>query len=179
MKSIFTKTLEYQKLWKETLQSCESETDVEKAANFVHRYYDSGTHLFKEMDDRNLFLTFIALVVYEKKINPPFGLGSTTPAKFCYRELLQRVVNLEFTLDFIYDVGDWAAEYSYNKEIPMGGHGGPREYFAFWRQYEERTKKEKEDAIIRRKEKKRLKAEAHAERLRKKEIRDRELGYKK
>ena len=145
----------------------------------TNSYYDSGTHLFKEMDDRNLFLTFIALVVYEKKINPPFGLGSTTPAKFCYRELLQRVVNLEFTLDFIYDVGDWAAEYSYNKEIPMGGHGGPRKYFAFWRQYEERTKKEKEDAIIRRKEKKRLKAEAHAERLRKKEIRDRELGYKK
>ena len=65
------KTLEYQKLWEETLQSCESETDAEKAANFVHRYYDSGTHLFKEMDDRNLFLTFIALVVYEKKINPP------------------------------------------------------------------------------------------------------------
>ena len=61
----------------------------------------------------------------------------------------------------------------------MGGHGGPREYFAFWCQYEERAKKEKEDAIIRREEKKHLKAEAHAERLRKKEIRDRELGYKK
>ncbi|MBR5119309.1 MAG: hypothetical protein IK100_11810 [Muribaculaceae bacterium] len=61
----------------------------------------------------------------------------------------------------------------------MGGHGGPREYFAFWRQYEERTKKEKEYAIIRRAEKKRLKAESHAERLRKKEIRDRELDYKK
>ncbi len=77
------KTLEYQKLWEETLQSCESETDAEKATNFVHRFYNTGTHLFQKMDDGNLFVTFIALVVYEKKFNLHYG--STTPAKFCYR----------------------------------------------------------------------------------------------
>ena len=44
---------------------------------------------------------------------------------------------------------------------------------------DKRTYQEKEDAINRQEEKKRLKAEAHAKRLKKKEERDKLLGYKK
>ena len=53
-------------------------------------------------------------------------------------------------------------------------------YMSIWNgNFHNRIANEKADAAKRREEKKRLKAEAHAERLRLKEIRDKELGYKK
>lgn len=98
--------------------------------------------------------------------------GSTTPASFCYQELLNR--GSRFDRDFIYDVGDWAADYSDNCYVPMGncrGYG-PRKYFAFWDEYESRValeKQAKEERLERKRTEGRAKVEAaklkHQERL--------------
>ena len=95
------------------------------------------------MDDKTLLLTFIGLVVYEKHFDLKFG--STTPASFCFRELLRRIDKNHFDRDFIYDVGDWAAEYSDNGYVPMGNYRGygPRQYFSFLDEYVSRIASEK------------------------------------
>ena len=162
-------TEEYRKLWKDAICLCEMEPNNEEAISFVMQYYDNH-RLFDSMDDRSLLLTFIGLVVYEKKFHMKFG--STTPASFCYQELLNR--GSRFDRDFIYDVGDWAADYSDNCYVPMGncrGYG-PRKYFAFWDEYESRValeKQAKEERLERKRTEGRAKVEAaklkHQERL--------------
>lgn len=91
------------------------------------------------MSNEELLLTFVKLVVYEQKFH--VKLGSTTPTKFCYQELLAREEDKRMDKEFVYDVGDWAADYSDNEYVPMGncrGYG-PRQYFAFWKEYELRV----------------------------------------
>lgn len=162
-------TEEYRTLWKEAICLCEEETNKEEAISFVMHYFDKP-RLFGSMDDRSLLLTFIGLVVYEKKFHMKFG--STTPASFCYRELLNRLSRLD--RDFVYDIGDWAAEYSDNSYVPMGNYRGygPRQYFAFWDDYKSRVALErqaKEERLERKRAEGKAKVEAaklrHIERL--------------
>lgn len=122
-------TEEYRKLWQEVIRLCEMEANKEEAESFVWGYYNKDCHVFESMDDRKLLLTFIGLVVYEKKFQMKFG--STTPAAFCYQELLSRANDKRMDKVFIYDVGDWAADYSDNGYVPMGNYRGygPRRYF--------------------------------------------------
>ena len=75
---------EYKQLWKEAIHLCEIEPDKEEATSFVYRFYDKNP--YGSMSERELLLTFVGLVVYEKKFQLKFG--STTPASFCFRELL-------------------------------------------------------------------------------------------
>lgn len=162
-------TEEYRKLWKDAICLCEMEPNKEEAISFVMHYFDKP-RLFDSMDDRSLLFTFIGLVVYEKKFNMKFG--STTPASFCYRELLNRLSRLD--RDLVYDIGDWAAEYSDNSYVPMGNYRGygPRQYFAFWDDYESRVALErqaKEERLERKRAEGRAKVKAaklkHQERL--------------
>ena len=136
------------------------EPNKEEAISFVMSYYDNS-RLFDSMDDRSLLLTFIGLVVYEKKFH--MEMGSTTPASFCYQELLNRVRST-LDRDFIYDVGDWAAEYSDNGYVPMGNYRGygPRQFFLFWDDYVSRVDSEKQ-AKEERLEKKRAEGMAKVE----------------
>lgn len=122
-------TKEYRKLWKDAIYLREMEQDKEVAISFVMQHYNCMA--FESMNERNLLLTFIGLVVYEKKYS--LGFGSTTPTSFCYRELLKRANNGYLDREFVLDVGDWAAEYSDNDYVPMGNYRGygPRQYFAF------------------------------------------------
>ena len=77
-------TEEYRKLWKDAICLCEMEPNKDEAISFVMQYYKPMRLLYYNdnrlctMNERNLLLTFIGLVVYEKKFN--IGLGSTTPA---------------------------------------------------------------------------------------------------
>ena len=114
---VIMETEEFRNIWEEAIRSCELEQNEVEAKSFVWHYYDNNS-IFKSMNDRNLLLTFVGLVVYEKKYQ--IKLGSTTPASFCYSELLRRVDKGSLDRDFIYDVGDWAADYSDNGYIPMG-----------------------------------------------------------
>lgn len=122
-------TENYRKLWQEAIRLCEMEPNKEEAESFVWGYYNKDSGYYSSMDDRKLLLTFVGLVVYEKKFQMKFG--STTPAAFCYQELLSRANDKRMDKEFIYDVGDWAADYSDNDYVPMGNcHGyGPRRYF--------------------------------------------------
>ena len=145
-------------LWLETIHLCESETDRE-AANLLIAKYSYNRALFALLDDDALLQTFTALVVYEKKFH--IKLGSTTPTAVCYQELLNKVKNGTLDREFIYDVGDWAAEYSDNAYVPMGNYRGygARQYFAFQRELQARKMLErqlKEEKL----ERKRTEAEA-------------------
>ena len=137
-------TEEYRKLWKDAIGLCEMEPNKEEAESFVWSFYDKSSRVFAPMDDRTLLITFVGLVVYEKKFQMKFG--STTPASFCYQELLKRVDIGKIDRDFIYDVGDWAADYSDNGYVPMGNYRGygPRQYFSFLRDYELRIASEQQ-----------------------------------
>lgn len=150
-------TEEYRQLWQEAIHLCEIETNKDEAVAFVYQYFDSNTYKFQAMDDRTLLLTFVGLVVYEKKFGLKFG--STTPAAFCYRELETRTRSLDW--QFVYDVGDWAAEYSDNGYVPMGNYRGygPRKYYSFLKEYTTRVYMEKIDKEERQ-EKKRAEGEA-------------------
>ena len=71
-----------------------------------------------------------------------------------------------------------------NPYVPLDSgnrHGAQTiyEYLQWQNDYRERIINEKEDSIIRKEEKKRLKAEAHLERLKNKEERDKKLGNKR
>jgi hypothetical protein len=162
-------TEEYRTLWKEAVCLCEEEPNKDEAVSFVMHYYDRP-QLFDSMDDRSLLLTFIGLVVYEKKFHMKFG--STTPASFCYAELLNRLSR--FDRDLVYDIGDWAAEYSDNSYVPMGTYRGygPRQFFAFRDDYESRVvleRQTKEERLEKKRAEGRAKLEAaklkHQERL--------------
>ena len=164
-------TKEYRELWKDSICLCEMESNKDESISFVMYYYDNYS-LFDSMDDKKLLVTFIGLVIYEQKYHLKFG--STTPASFCYRELLKRVDLCSMDKDFVYDVGDWAADYSDNDYVPMGNyHGfGPRQYFDFWNEYESRLaseKQAKEERLERKRAEGKAKVEAakqsHFERL--------------
>lgn len=133
---------EYSRLWKDAILLCENETNKDEAESFVHGYYNNNSR-FECLDNRILFITFIGLAIYEEK----FGLryGSTSPASWCFQEILKRVDRGEYDKEFIYDVGDWAATYTQNPYIPMGTRRGfgPRAYFAFYKALEERNYLEK------------------------------------
>lgn len=142
-------TEEYRKLWKDAIGLCEMEPNKEEAESFVWSFYYQGSRVFAPMDDRTLFITFVGLVVYEKKFQMNFRF--MTPASSCYEELLKRVDIGKIDRDFIYDVGDWAADYSDNPYVPMGSYRGygPRQYFSYLRDYnlrialEQQAKKER------------------------------------
>lgn len=142
-------TEDYRLLWKEAIRLCELEPNEDEATSFVWSYYNKSIDFFGSMDDKTLLLTFIGLVVYEQKFHMKFG--STTPAAFCYQELLARANNGRMDREFIYDVGDWAADYSDNDYVPMCTYRGygPRQYYKFWADYETRVWAEKEAARIR------------------------------
>ena len=133
---------EYRRLWADAILLCEKETNKEEAATFVHVYYNHNEK-FAVLDNRNLFITFIGLTVYEEKFELRYG--STSPASWCYQELLKRVNKGEYDKEFIYDVGDWAASYTQNPYIPMGTCRGfgPRAYFDFYKAVQERYYLEK------------------------------------
>lgn len=137
-------TIEYRKLWLEAIRLCEMEPNKEEAESFVWGYYNKDSRVFESMDDRTLLLTFVGLVVYEKKFQMKFG--STTPAAFCYQELLSRRWSGRMEKDFVYDIGDWAADYSDNGYVPMGNYRGygPRRYFSFCIDYQLRRESEQE-----------------------------------
>lgn len=171
-------TEEYRKLWKDAIYLCEMEPNKKDAISFVMQYYKPmgllyyNDNIFGTMNERDLLLTFIGLVVYEKKYG--LHLGSTTPTSFCYQELLKRVNNNYLDKEFVYDVGDWAADYSDNVYVPMGNcHGyGPRQYFVFWDEYKSRValeKQAKEERLERKRAEGRAKVEAakfkHQDRL--------------
>jgi hypothetical protein len=160
---------EYRKLWQEAIHLCEIEPNKEEAESFVWGYYNKDSRFFSPMDDRKLLLTFVGLVVYEKKFQMKFG--STTPAAFCYQELLSRVNDKRIDKEFVYDVGDWAAEYSDNGYVPMGNYRGygPRRYFSFWRENELRVASEKQ-AKQERIEKKRAEGKAKVEAAKRKHL---------
>lgn len=136
-------TEEYRTLWKEAIHLCEIETDEIEAKDFVHKYY-SARHSFEHLSNKELIIIFVGLVVYETRFCGFYGYGSATPAKFCYREILNRrstdelkILNRQSTdelnQDLVFDIGDWAAEYATNPYIPMDtcrGYG-PRKYFYF------------------------------------------------
>ncbi len=162
---------EYRKIWKEAIRLCELEQNEDEATSFVWKYH-RNCKVFASMDDKTLLLTFVGLVVYEQKFH--IKQGSTTPTSRCYWELLGRANNGSIDKEFIYDVGDWAADYSDNDYIPMGHCRGfgPRKYYKFWEEYQTRVWEEKEAARIRKEillEEGRKKVEAakrkHQERL--------------
>ena len=143
-------TEEYNKLWKEAIRLCELETNEEEATSFVRRYYNKNSFFFfSSMDDRTLLLTFVGLVVYEKKFHLQYG--STSPAIFCYRALLNKANLKEMDKKFIFDIGDWAADYSDNGYVPMGNYRGygPRKYYKFLEEYQTRVSEEKAAALER------------------------------
>ena len=115
-------------LWHAAIHLSEIEPDENEAIRFVMKYKDLS--MFDKMDERTLLVTFVGLVVYEKKFH--IKLGSTTPASRCYVHLINRARRGELDLEFIYDVGDWAAEYSDNPYVPMDNCRGlgPRAYYA-------------------------------------------------
>lgn len=171
-------TEEYRKLWKDAICLCEMEPNKDEAISFVMQYYKPMRLLYYNdnrlctMNERNLLLTFIGLVVYEKKFN--IGLGSTTPTIFCYEELLKRADNGSLDKEFVYDIGDWATDYSVNKYVPMGNFRGlsPRQYFAYKDKDRTRValeKQAKEERLERKRVEGRAKVEAaklkHQERL--------------
>lgn len=134
---------EYRKLWQEAIHLCEMEPNEDVAMVFIKYYCSSlGNSMYASMDNEELLLTFVKLVVFEQKFH--IRLGSTTPTKFCYRELLARADDNRIDREFIYDVGDWAADYSDNSYVPMDGGGGPRQHFAFWHDYASRVAAEKQ-----------------------------------
>ena len=143
-------TEEYNKLWKEAIRLCELETNEEEATSFVRRYYNKNSFFFfSSLDDRALLLTFVGLVVYEKKFHLQYG--STSPAILCYRALLNKANLKEMNKKFIFDIGDWAAEYSDNGYVPMGNYRGygPRKYYKFLEEYQTRVSEEKAAALER------------------------------
>lgn len=163
-------TEEYRSIWNKAIHLCEIEPNEEEAKAFVHKYYNTFS-VFQQLSDKELLITFVGLVVYENRF---CHYGSTTPAHFCYMELLKRCNELGFERDFIYDIGDWAATYSTNPYIPMGTRRGfgPREYYKFQEEREKRTSTErasKEERIAKLREEGRRKVEAakirHMERL--------------
>ncbi len=143
---------EYRKLWKEAIHLCELEPNEEEATSFVRRYYNRNSFFFSSMDDRTLLLTFVGLVVYEKKFHLQYG--STSPAIFCYRALLNKANLKEMDKMFIFDIGDWAADYSDNGYVPMGNYRGygPRKYYKFLEEYQTRVSEEKAAAQKRKEE---------------------------
>ena len=158
-------------LWQKAILLCEEETNREEAVAFVRKYEQFS--LFDSMDERTLLLTFTGLVVYEKKFHLKYG--STTPASHCYQRLLDKALNGLMNRDFVFDVGDWAAEYSDNGYIPMGNYRGygPRKFFSFQAELKEKEKAEqfkakerKEWRIEEGRRKVELAKEKHLERLR-------------
>ena len=164
-------TEEYNQLWKQTIRVCELEPNKDEATAFVHSYYDHN-ELFRNMDDKNLFVVFIGLVVYEERFNLKYG--STSPAVWCYRELQNRANLGQYNTDLMYDVGEWAACYSKNPYVPMGTwrNLGPREYDKFLAEYRDRLDEEikaKEERVKKRIEEGKKKVEKakkqHEERI--------------
>jgi hypothetical protein len=134
---------------------------------------------WKSLSDDQLLLLFKGLVILEEYwFSNGDHIGSTTDTKFVYSEIRRR------SLDSDYSIGNWAFQYSSNPYVPIdtgNRHGATTLYelFEWQRAFSERIQRESEDSAKRKEEKKRLKAEAHAERLRQKELRDIRLGYKK
>jgi len=134
---------------------------------------------WQELPDSDLLLLFKGLVVLEEYwFTSGEHIGSTTDTKFVYRELKNR------QLDDDYSIGNWAFQLSSNPYVPLDSgnrHGAETiyDYLKWEKDYASRVADEMEEAAHRREEKKRLKAEQHAKRLKEKEIRDKKLGFKK
>lgn len=164
-------TEEYYQLWKQTIRVCELESNKDEATAFVHSYYDHN-ELFRNLDDKNLLVVFIGLVVYEERFNLKYG--STSPAVWCYKEIQNRINVGKYNKDLMYDVGEWAANYSKNPYVPMGTwrNLGPIEYDKFLAEYKDRLDAEitaKEERVKKRIEEGKKKVEKakkkHKERI--------------
>lgn len=129
------------------------------------------------LSDDELILYFKGVVMLEEYYWPGgHGLGSATGTKLIYRTILER------HLDDNHAIGDWAIQHNGNSYVPLDWCKRGKtidETLAMQQAINDRIITEKIESIERKQEKKRLKAEAHAERLKKKEERDRTLGYKK
>ncbi len=121
---------EYIKLWKQAIHLCETEPNINEAVSFVHSYYNHNEK-FTCLDEKTLFMVFIGLVVYEERFCLQYG--STSPATWCFHEILSRMNNGKYDKELTYDIGDWAARYAKNPYIPMGTCRGfgPRAYIKF------------------------------------------------
>ena len=134
---------------------------------------------WQDLSNSDLLLLFKGLVVLEEYwFTSGEHIGSTTDTKFVYHEIKSR------QLDDDYSLGNWAFQLSSNPYVPLDSgnrHGAETIYdYLKWEQdYVSRVADERNAAILRREEKKRLKAEQHAKRLKEKEIRDKQLGFKK
>lgn len=140
------------------------------------RFLPEGWEMLNNKDLINLFRGLVVLEEYW--FSSGERIGSTTDTKFVYREIVNR------KLDNDYSIGNWAFVFSSNPYVPLdtgNRHGAQTlyEYLEWQSSFNDRIATEKVDADERREEKKRLKAEVHLERLKRKEIRDKELGYKK
>ena len=131
-------TEEYKSLWKQALHLSEMESNKDKATMLVNKYYNHN-ELFTHLDEQKLLVVFAGLVVYEEKFH--LNYGSTSPAAWCYQEILSRLNKDRYERNFIYDIGDWAAKYSTNPYVPMGTRRGfgPRAYLEFEKEQEKRT----------------------------------------
>ena len=152
--------------------------DRELIRNALSRRFALPTS-WEYLQDEELIPLFKGLVILEEYwFSHGEHIGSSTDTKFVYNEIHNR------GLDDSYKLANWAFQLSSNPYVPLdtGNRHGTKtvyELFEWEKAYKERLHKEKEDSFRLKEEKKRLKAEAHAERLRIKEQRDKELGFKK
>lgn len=130
------------------------------------------------LSDKDLLHYFKGCVLLEEYLYPEGkGIGSATSTKFIYHTIQERHLDEDWSL------ADWAMRTASNPYVPFdtgNRHGATSaaELFGWRNSYERQCRREKVEAEQRRAEKKKQKAEAHMERLRLKEIRDKELGFK-
>lgn len=148
-----------------------TEYAIEHGKSFVPKWSNEWNILSND----DLICYFKGVVLLEEFLFPGgIGLGSATSTKFIYRTIQER------HLDDNMSLAQWSFEVNTNSYCPFDGRSGRtvQEHFQNIRKKAFLQAQEINDAIKRKEEKKKQKAEAHAERLRQKEIRDKELGYK-
>ena len=141
--------------------------------------YFGYSEIWSTFSNEDLIYLFRGIVIIEEFwFNRGERIGSTTDTKIIYREIVYR------GLDDYHTLGDWAFQYSSNPYVPLdnSNHHGAITIYDYLRWEEDSIKRNaiqakiKEEAHRKALERKRLNAEAHAKR---KEIRDKERGFKK
>ena len=137
------------------------------------------SEIWSTFSNEDLIYFFRGIVIIEEFwLKRGKRIGSTTDTKFIYREIINRGLDAHHTL------GDWAFQYSSNPYVPLdnSNHHGAITIYDYLRWKEDSRKRNaiqaeiQEEAHRKALERKRLNAEAHAKR---KEIRDKERGFKK
>ena len=137
------------------------------------------SQIWSTFSNEDLIYFFRGIVIIEEFwLNRGERIDSTTDTKFIYRDIVDR------GLDAYHTLGDWAFQYSSNPYVPLdnSNHHGAITIYDYLR-WEDNSRRRNaiqatiQDAAHRKAlERKRLNAEAHAKR---KEIRDKERGFKK